>query len=74
MSALALGFIMGGALGNFLDRIRFGEVVDFIEAGPRGFWPVFNVADSAVCVGAALLIYRSLKPLPETPHDASDSL
>lgn len=65
-SRLALGLVVGGALGNLVDRVRFGEVVDFIEVGVRGVytWPVFNVADSAVCVGVGLLIWRSLQPLP----------
>lgn len=64
LSALGLGLIVGGALGNLVDRIRYHEVVDFIEVGVRGVytWPVFNVADSAVCVGVGILIFRSLKP------------
>ena len=66
LSALALGLIVGGALGNLVDRLRYHEVVDFIEVGVRGVytWPVFNVADSAVCVGVAFLCYRSFRPLP----------
>jgi signal peptidase II len=66
ISRLALGLVVGGALGNLVDRVRFGEVVDFIEVGVRGVytWPVFNVADSAVCVGVGLLVWRSLQPLP----------
>jgi len=52
---LALALIMGGALGNLIDRLRFGEVVDFIEIGyGRWHWPVFNVADSAVTIGVIL--------------------
>lgn len=64
LSALALGLVAGGALGNLVDRIRYGEVVDFIEVGVREIytWPVFNVADSAVCVGVGFLIYRSFRP------------
>jgi signal peptidase II len=64
LSALALGLIVGGALGNLVDRLRYHEVVDFIEVGVRGVytWPVFNVADSAVCVGVAFLCYRSFRP------------
>jgi signal peptidase II len=64
LSALGLGLVAGGALGNLSDRIRYGAVVDFIEVGVREVytWPVFNVADSAVCVGVGLLIYRSFKP------------
>lgn len=51
----ALALIMGGAIGNLIDRLRTGEVVDFIEVGfSRWHWPVFNVADSAVSVGVVL--------------------
>lgn len=49
---LTLGLIIGGALGNVIDRIRLGYVVDFIQVG---WWPVFNIADSAICIGAVLL-------------------
>jgi signal peptidase II len=63
LSALALGLVAGGALGNLLDRLRFGQVVDFIEVGVRGVytWPIFNVADSAVCIGVGLLVWRIFK-------------
>ncbi|MCK5654283.1 MAG: signal peptidase II [Dehalococcoidia bacterium] len=54
---VALGLLLGGAVGNLIDRIRFGEVVDFIDVGA---WPVFNVADSAVVVGVILIIYHFL--------------
>jgi len=51
----ALALILGGALGNLVDRVSTGEVVDFIEIGwNRWHWPVFNVADSAVTIGVAL--------------------
>ncbi len=49
---IALGLLLGGAVGNLIDRIRFGEVVDFIDVGA---WPVFNLADSAIVVGVILL-------------------
>jgi signal peptidase II len=52
---MALSLIMGGALGNLVDRLATGEVVDFIEVGwDRWHWPVFNVADSAVSVGVVV--------------------
>jgi signal peptidase II len=52
-----LAAILGGALGNVIDRLRFGHVVDFLDFHALGWhWPVFNVADSAITVGAALLI------------------
>ncbi len=66
-SRLGLGLIAGGALGNGIDRARYGEVVDFIEVGVRGIytWPIFNVADSAVFCGVALLLWRAWKPLKD---------
>ena len=52
-----LALILGGALGNVIDRLRFGQVVDFLDLHAGGWhWPAFNVADSAITVGAALLI------------------
>jgi len=52
-----LGCILGGAIGNLVDRVLSGEVIDFIQIGVAGhYWPVFNVADIAVSVGAALLL------------------
>jgi len=61
LMALALTLVMGGALGNVIDRVRFGAVVDFIQWHAAGFyWPAFNVADSAISVGAVLLIIASL--------------
>ena len=54
----ALALVVGGALGNMLDRIRLGHVIDFIDLS---FWPVFNVADACVVVGALLLLYHGLR-------------
>ncbi len=52
-----LALILGGALGNVIDRLRYGHVVDFLDLHAAGWhWPAFNVADSAITVGAALLI------------------
>lgn len=59
--SLALALVMGGALGNVIDRIRFGAVVDFIQWHVAGYyWPAFNIADSAITVGAVLLIFEQL--------------
>jgi signal peptidase II len=51
---VSLGLLLGGAMGNLLDRFSRGYVVDFIDVG---FWPVFNIADSAIVVGVAVLAY-----------------
>jgi len=54
--ALALALVLGGAIGNLIDRIRYEYVVDFIDVYYRGWhWPTFNVADSAITIGAVLL-------------------
>lgn len=54
--ALGLSFIMGGALGNLIDRLRWGEVVDFLDFHAGSYhWPAFNVADSAITVGTIWL-------------------
>ncbi len=58
---VALGFIIGGALGNVIDRIRLGAVFDFLDFHiGESHWPAFNLADSFICVGATLLILQSL--------------
>jgi signal peptidase II len=54
---VGLGLDLGGAVGNLIDRLRFGEVTDFIDIGP---WPVFNVADSAIVVGTIIIAYYLL--------------
>jgi signal peptidase II len=64
-TALPLALIVGGALGNLIDRVRFGYVVDFVHWYWKGFhWPVFNLADSAISIAAVLLIVFSF-----TSHD-----
>ncbi len=55
--SIALGLILGGAVGNLVDRIRFGYVVDFLDFR---IWPVFNIADSAITIGLALLAWNIL--------------
>ena len=62
-TALPLALIIGGALGNLIDRIRFGYVIDFVHWYWRDFhWPVFNLADSAITLAAVLLITFTLFP------------
>lgn len=66
--AVAVGLVIGGALGNFLDRIRYGAVVDFIDAHwGHWHWYVFNVADSAIDTGVALLLVDSLLGRRKSP-------
>ena len=57
-----LALILGGALGNVIDRLRFGQVVDFLDFHAGGWhWPAFNLADSAITIGAVLLILDGLR-------------
>jgi len=66
--AAALSLVMGGAIGNVIDRVRFGYVVDFIRVHyEQWYFPAFNVADSAITVGAALLILDSLMHVHPKP-------
>ena len=67
-TALCLALIIGGALGNVIDRVLYGAVVDFLDVHVLGYhWPAFNVADSAITIGAAGLILESLFNGQETP-------
>lgn len=77
LGAVALGLILGGALGNLADRafrgdgLFSGAVIDFIDLQ---WWPVFNVADSCVVVGGILLVVVTLRePRPEPDHDADEA-
>jgi signal peptidase II len=59
--SIALTLIIGGALGNLWDRLSYGYVIDFIQVHwDKYYWPVFNGADSAICLGAAMLVLESL--------------
>ncbi|MCU0938271.1 MAG: signal peptidase II [Burkholderiaceae bacterium] len=59
--SLALALILGGAIGNVIDRVAYGHVIDFLDFHWRGWhWPAFNLADSAIVCGAALLILDEL--------------
>ena len=75
LTRVTLGMQLGGAIGNLSDRIRFGQVTDFIDFR---VWPVFNVADSAVVIGIAILVWmilnndaKSAKKLEKKPTDSS---
>lgn len=62
LPALGLGLVIGGAIGNAIDRARFGAVVDFIDVTRIGFFPwIFNIADSGITVGVILLLADSLR-------------
>ena len=64
--AYGLGAVIGGALGNLVDRLRFGAVADFLDFHVWGYhWPAFNVADSAITVGMAVLIAESFFGAPD---------
>jgi signal peptidase II len=67
--ALAIGLIIGGAIGNVIDRLRFGAVVDFLyfHAG-AWYWPAFNLADSAICLGVAAMLLDGLLLRRATTH------
>lgn len=61
--AAAIGLVLGGAIGNVIDRVQYGAVADFLDFHAFGYhWPAFNVADSAITVGVVLLLYDSLFP------------
>jgi signal peptidase II len=58
---LAFAFIMGGAIGNLIDRLRFDEVIDFLDVHWSHYhWPAFNIADAAITVGVAILCWDLL--------------
>ncbi len=63
----AIASIFGGAVGNLIDRFRFGKVVDFLDFYLGNYhWPAFNVADSAICIGMSILLYHMVfKKIPE---------
>jgi signal peptidase II len=62
MFCFALSLILGGAIGNLIDRLLLGAVVDFLDVHAFGYhWPAFNLADSAITLGAGLLIWDSLR-------------
>jgi lipoprotein signal peptidase len=71
VSVLAIGAITGGAIGNVVDRLRYGAVVDFIQAHIAGvYFPwVFNIGDSAICCGVAVLMLENLLRRPVAASD-----
>lgn len=72
---VALALVLGGAVGNLLDRLRLGYVVDFLHAYWRRYqWPDFNVADSAITVGVTLLVLDILRSPGPSPADAKPGI
>jgi signal peptidase II len=70
---IAISLLFGGAVGNLLDRLRMGEVVDFLDFYIGQFhWPAFNVADSAITVGISLLMFNLFWQKKEIPTHASE--
>ena len=70
--APGIGLVLGGALGNVVDRLRFGAVFDFLDFNAVGWhWPAFNLADSAISVGVCLLLLDGLFEARESPKKAS---
>jgi signal peptidase II len=63
---VAYACVLGGAIGNLIDRLMYGKVVDFVHWFYKDFhWPHFNIADIAICIGAAILIADALGVLPD---------
>jgi len=59
--AVALSLVLGGAIGNLIDRIAYGYVIDFLDVYFQTWhWPAFNIADSAICIGVGLMLLESL--------------
>ena len=72
LPALGLGLVIGGAIGNAVDRARFGAVVDFIDVQRLGFFPwIFNIADSGITIGVILLLLDSLRKERPVAQDPS---
>lgn len=66
MEAIAISLIIGGAIGNVLDRFIYGYVIDFVDIYIGSYhWPAFNIADAAICIGAVLLVLDSFKKTAE---------
>ncbi len=76
LMGISLGLLLSGIVGNLIDRIRLGEVVDFFDfhLAESFTWPIFNVADSAICIGAALLAIELLREERRERKPAAESI
>jgi len=73
MGRLSVSAILGGAVGNLIDRLRFGEVIDFLDVYVENYhWPAFNIADSAITVGVIFLIVHFMFEKPDAPPVAAE--
>ena len=70
MLGMSVALLLGGALGNLMDRLRLGYVIDFIDLH---FWPIFNIADIAITIGAGLLIIAMILGHPHPPDHEQES-
>ncbi len=75
LSAIALGLVIGGAIGNIIDRLLYGAVVDFLDFHLGGMhWPAFNVADAAIFIGVVLLLIETIiEPKQRTAPTTSET-
>lgn len=66
LMAVSLSLVLGGAIGNLIDRVAYGYVIDFLDVYYDNWhWPAFNIADSAICVGVALMLLDGFKADPK---------
>lgn len=73
-SIVSLSLVFGGAVGNYIDRIRFGHVIDFLDFYYKGHhWPAFNVADAGIVMGVGILMFLEFTKFRETSQTSSDS-
>ncbi len=71
--AIALSLVLGGAIGNLIDRVAYGYVIDFLDVYYQTWhWPAFNIADSAICVGVFLMVLESFGVGVNKPEDDED--
>lgn len=71
--SIAFALLLSGAIGNLIDRLLFGYVIDFLDFYYQQYhWPAFNVADSVIFIGAALMIFDSFKKEPETSNHSTE--
>lgn len=74
MVAIAIGLVIGGAIGNVIDRVRFGAVADFLDFHLFGYhWPAFNVADASIFCGVTLLLWDGILHRPPTKSKSLNS-